>query len=193
MTAPSELRRTAAPSDLQRVELAFRRLAEDLSLLFDCSVGLVEVEAQLSARKARGEGTIHISFKLGFQSRGLRRHGSLLVPLGEAITLASHFFALPAGELALRRSVTELDRSTKDGMLEVGHFIASAVAVGLRTASARAPAVVSEGCQGVPLGRAPSFPHERGAELLIGRARMEIVPFGPFDAWLMMPADLVCG
>ena len=191
MTAPSELRRTAAPSDLQLAELVFRHLVEDLSLLLDCSIALRDVETQRSPRKARGEGTIHISFKLGFHARGLRRHGALLVPLSEAITLAAHFFALPAAELALRRPVTELDRSTKHGMLEVGHFIAAAVAAGLRTASPRAPAVASEGCQGVPLGRAPSFPHERGAELLIGRARLEIAPFEPFDAWLMLPADLV--
>ena len=173
-------------NDSELVERVFDRVAVDLGMIIDREIQVHEVQCERSSTRVAGEGGVHISFKLGFYERGNRSHGCLLLPLPDAMTMAGLLMMLEEEEIELLRSSSELERSEKDALLEVGNFMAGACGAVVRTWFQEC-ATHSEGCQGVRAGVRPAFDYVEGDVLLIGRAWMQLEGFEPFQVTLMMP------
>jgi hypothetical protein len=173
--------------DVELVSGIFERLGADLGMVLDREIVLEEVRSERSARRASGEGQVHISFKIALQLGEQSRHGCLLVPLPDAIALATFLMMMPDETVALERGRTELDRPMKEALLEVGNFVAGACDAVLRRMLPEGVAVRSEGCQGVRAGIRPAFPYQEGDELVVGRARARVHRFEPCELILMLP------
>ena len=130
------------------VEKVLRRIAEDVSLVVDRSFSIEELKATREVKRVAGKGKVHISFKLEIRQEDAVRHGCLLVPLPDAIALACYLMMVPDDAVKQRRAAKDLDRATKDAMVEVDNFIGGATDGALRGI---APAVSARGagCQGV--------------------------------------------
>jgi hypothetical protein len=182
----------ADPLELDRgTEMAryvLDRVVEDLGLLLDRPLALETVAVERSAHKVAGERLIHIAFKLAVTVGGVAHHGALLVPLPDAIGFACYLMMIPDDVVATRRKQKELDRSTKDAMVEVGNLIGGSVDGALRELTDKGASARSEGCQGVKPYKAPGFPRVEGTDLLVARARAKLHTYPPFDLLLMLPA-----
>jgi hypothetical protein len=185
-TTVTESRASAFEARLANALL--RRAIEDLTTVIDRPFSVQEPHVARVDRRAAGEGAVHISFKWEFLCDGKGRHGALLMPLPEAISLACYLMMVPDEGVAEHRKEKDLDRSLKDAMLEIGNFIGGAADAALRalypkgSVSAR-----SRGCQGVRAGVRPAFPYQEGDPLLLVRAKAQIHQFKEFELLAMVP------
>src|SRR5262245_34921476 len=175
-------------TDAQLVGDIFERIASDLGMIIDRAVEIEGTTVERMHRRAEGRGQVHISFKLGFKSREQIEQGCVLIPLPDAITLAAYLMMLPDDEVRALRPASELDRSTKDAMLELGNFIGGATDAVIRNALSEGYSVRSQGCQGVRADVRPALQYEEGSELIVGRTQARIHDFESFEMILMLPA-----
>lgn len=179
---------TDEPSDTRRVEEVMLRVAGDLSMITDHDLTLDAIEVERSRERVPGPDGVQISFKLAFRKDGEIRHGCLLVPLPDAISLASYLMLIPDEEVAERREWNDLDDATKEALLELGSFIGGATDGALREALGEEIDVRTEGCQGVRAGRPPAIEHGADDEWIVGRAVAHVDPHPQFEMVLEMPA-----
>ncbi len=174
--------------DIAIVKGIFDRVAADLGMIVDRHIKISQVTTERLDTRPAGLGRIHISFKLGFKHESETLHGCALIPLPDAIALASYLMMIPDQGVVSQRDTTELDRPSKEAMLELGNFISGAADSVLRK---NRPEIIvrSEGCQGVRADVRPAFPFEEGAELVVGRARTTLHDFPEFDFLLLIPVE----
>lgn len=193
--APDEASGEAPASTVEpagETEIAWARemlepVADNLGTLLgtSCELRLGEVE-RLDSRPA-GEGSIHISFKLGFKTDIAVLHGCLLVPFADAVSLAGMMMEVPRAELDDLRGSEALDPTQKDAMLEIGNMIATSADEALGPLGFDGVHVRSEGCQGVRAGVRPALVYEEGATLVVGRVELQVGDFPPSEALLILP------
>jgi hypothetical protein len=177
-----------APQDEQLVAGILERLTEELASFFGRPIELTSRQVERATTRPAGKGVIHISFRLTFTQDGTERHGALLLPLPEAITLADLLLLAPEEDLGRHRQEATLDGTLKGAMLEVGNMIGAAVHAALPGLGLSSWSVRSEGCQGVRADVRPAFPYTEGSELIVGRVTASIRPFPPFELLLILPA-----
>lgn len=168
-------------------EETFQRLAGDLGMIADRPIQVQSVSVERAQQRAVGRGSVHISFKLGFQYGGAIRHGALLVPLAEAITLGCYLMMVPDDGVRSKRSMQSIDAGLKDALMEVGNFVGGATDAALRGLGLDTIKVRSEGCQGVRANVRPAFVYTEGTDLIVGRAKLRVHTWPVFDALLMLP------
>jgi hypothetical protein len=178
----------ATVSDVDLLEGVFGRIGSDLEAILDHEILFEEVQAARVTSRVAGRDQVHISFKLGIQCGEHWAHGSLLVPLPEAISMACFLMMAPDDVVENNRDLEVPDDAMKDAMLEVGNFVAGAADAVLRSWAPEGGAVRSEGCQGVRADIRPVFPHEEGDELIVGRVRASLHTYSAFEMILMLPA-----
>ncbi len=168
----------------------FDRVASDLAMLSDRDFEIHEVHYEERVDRPVGPGSIHISFRFGIVDiTGDVKHGAMLLPLPEAVSLAAYLMMQPDSAVAELRSTTEIDHTIKEAMLEVGNFVAAAGESALRAIGSRAQSVVFEGCQGVRADVRPALEYEEGSPLAVGRAQAKIAGVGPVELVVMVPRD----
>lgn len=170
------------------VASALERIAADLAMIVDRQVSIDLVVVERVNERPAGEGRIHISFKLGFRTPSGERQGCLLVPLPDAVSLAAYLMMTPDEAVAAQRETQDLDRVTKDALLEIGNFVGGASDTAVRDHCRDGHAVRSDGCQGVRAGVRPALRYEEGDELVVGRARARIHDFPEFELILVLPS-----
>ena len=146
-----------------------------------------DVRAERAHKRPAGRESIHISFKLAFTKDDRERYGCVLVPLAEAISLASYLLMVPDEAVLAQRDKQQLDDTLKDAMLEVGNFIGGAVAGVLRTNDGYGCDVRPRGCQGVRPDVRPAFPYREGDPLLVARCTAQLHTFAPFEMIAVVP------
>ncbi|MEZ5974800.1 MAG: hypothetical protein R3F33_09285 [Planctomycetota bacterium] len=179
---------SSTPSDheAQCVEEVFQRVAGDLSMIADMDLDIVEVQSEILDYRAAGGGVIHIAFRLGFEVGGELRHGCLVVPLADAVTLACSLMMVSPDVIAESRKLDTLDPTSKDAMLEVGSFVGGATDAAFRALDL--PSKVSfEGCQGVRADVRPALIYHEGEALLTARATVRLGEFGESTYLLLIP------
>lgn len=174
-------------TDQQQIDEIFQRIAGDLSMIADRELKVQKSEVQRTAARVAGAKCVHISFKLGFQHAGQITHGSLLVPLPDAIALASYLMMMPDDGVKSKRNLTTLDSGTKDAILEIGNFIGGAADAALRSIGIDDIRVRSESCQGVKANVRPAFAYTEGTPLIVGRAKAQLHTWPAFEMILMLP------
>lgn len=175
-------------SDRAVSQHVFGKITEDLSMLLDRPLALSELEVERSPHKIPAPKSVHIAFRLGVTVDGVLRHGSLLVPLAEAISMACYLMMMADDVVAARRKDRDMERATKDALVEVGNLIGGSIDCALRETFPKRTSTRSEGCQGLKAGFAPAFPHAADEELVLVRASLALHEYPAFDAWLMLPA-----
>ncbi len=181
-------------NDTQMLREVLDRIASDLSMIIDREIQVQDASAERVKKRARGEDTIHLSFKLGFKKDDCEGHGCILIPLPEAVSIASYLMMAPDEVVQAKREENSLDRGLKDAMMEVANFIGGSTDAVLRSWNGKQEvAVCSEGCQGVKAGDVPNFPHDGAAELILGRIQMQVHEFPPFELILMFPSFVAPG
>lgn len=173
--------------DTQLVEEILQRVASDLSMISDRDFEIEETAVERADQRPAGAGQIHISFRLGIHCEDEVKHGCVLLPLPEAISLACYLMMVPDDGVASKRPEMKLDVTTKDAMMEVANFIAGAADNALREAFQLKVKVRSEGCQGVRPDVRPALVYEEGTELIVGRARAQIHEYPGFELLLLLP------
>jgi hypothetical protein len=174
-------------AEVQLLEDIFKSLVADLGMIADRPVALQGVSVAVACERVAGPAQIHISFKLGIQEGRMIEHGAWIVPLPDAIALAGYVMMLPDDGVRSKRALATLDPNTKDAMLELGNFIGAATEAALRQQGYTDLKVRSEGCQGVKPDVRPAFKYNEGAELLIGRSKIQLHTWPSFDAILLLP------
>ncbi|MCI0548992.1 MAG: hypothetical protein L0027_17140 [Candidatus Rokubacteria bacterium] len=180
------------PTDIATNDLAFftslfRSVAADLAMILDTEVSMEIKGAERHKKRASGVGKVHISFRFLIHHEGEDHHGSVLVPLPDAIGLAGFLMMHEAAEVEQDRKREDLDRPLKEAMLEVGNFIAGAIDAVIRTWYPPESSCRSTGCQGVRADVRPAFPYREGRELVIGRARTRVAKYPEFEAIVQLP------
>jgi len=162
-------------------------VADNLGTLLDtrCELTLGEVERHGS--RPAGEGSVHISFKLGFKTDIAVLHGCLLIPFADAVSLAGLMMEVPRDELEALRDSETLDSIQKDAMLEIGNMIATSADEALAPLGFDGVSVRSEGCQGVRAGVRPALVYEEGSPLVVGHVELQLGDFPPSKALLILP------
>ena len=163
----------------------FGRICGDLGRMCALGFQLLDVRAERGVDGVAGEREIHIAFKLDVDFGHTSAQGCLLVPLPDAITLASALLVLPPNVIETRRRDEELDLSTKDAMLEVGNLIGGSIGTALRKHYGEHMRARSAGCRGVKPGVVPSFTY--AGEMLVAHANARIASYPPFEMHLMLP------
>lgn len=166
----------------------FERVASDLSMLADRDIEIHSMDYEERDNRPAGEGVVHISFRFGIHTgTGEVHHGAMIVPLGESIALAGYLMMLTDEQVGQMREAGAVDQSTKEALIEVGNFVASASDSSLRALGARCDRVIFEGCQGVHADVRPRLEYEEGAALSVGRARVSIAGMPPVECVTMLP------
>lgn len=178
---------THVEQDTEVLKHVFTKICEDMGMLLDRPLGVESLKAERSAHKVAGERTVHIAFRLGVTIDGAALHGALLVPLADSISFACYLMMMADDVVATRRKDKDLERATKDAMVEVANLIGGSVDGALRELYAKRTVTRSGGCQGLRPGVAPAFPRPEGSELLIGRAKLKLHTYPSFEAILMLP------
>lgn len=164
------------------------RVSSDLSMITDREFRLEDMRCELRDQRAVGKDKIHISFKLGFQlESGEVRHGCILMPLADAISLGCLLMMVPDDGVTAKRAVTDLDESLKDALIEVSNFVGGAADAALREAIGASVKVRSEGCQGVRPDVRPALIYTDGDPLLITTATAQIHEYEEFEMVAMIP------
>jgi hypothetical protein len=177
------------PTDEALVNAVLGRVTRDLGMILGHDLSVENPRVERARSRPAGAGRIHISFKLGLRREGARqRHGALLVPLPEAVTMACFLLMIPDETVVARREETGLDSTLKDAMLEIANMVGGATSTALAEQGVAGWSVRSEGCQGVRADVRPAFPYEEGSELVVGRATARFESFQPFEMILMLPA-----
>lgn len=180
---------TDSQKDTQLLREVIERVASDLSMIIDREIQVLEVSSERVRERTHGEDGIHLSYKLSFKMDELTGQGCALMPLPEAVSIASYLMMVPDESVEKKRKEQSLDRGTKDAMLEVSNFIGGSTDAVLRSWNEKQDvAVQSEGCQGVKPGDIPNFSHKAGDELILGRVQMQVHEFPSFELLLMFPA-----
>lgn len=181
---------TRAPiDDATLITGLLARITSELGTMIGHELVVEAPAVERAHTRPAGKGQVHVSFKLALgRADGSKRFGALLVPLAEAITMASYLLMTPDDELPRRRAETQLDPALKDAMLELGSLIASACRTALAEIGAAGWSMSAEGCQGVRADVRPAFPYSEGSALAVGRARARLEPFEPFELLLILPA-----
>ncbi len=176
-----------SPKEVELVEELLQRIAADLSMITDRElvVGASSVE-RMDVRPA-GRSKVHISFRLGFEQDGEIGHGTLLVPLPDAISLACYLMMVPDDGVKGKRAMKTIDESLKDAIMEVGNFIGGAADASIREAVGISAKVRSEGCQGVKKDVRPMLIYNEGDPLIIGRAKATVHEYPEFEIMLLLP------
>lgn len=174
--------------DRRLVQQCFSKVAEDLSMLLDRPLACEQVEIARARQRVAGEKVVHVAFRFAVTVDGVLRHGALLVPLPEAIAMACYLMMMADDVVAARRKDRDMERATKDALLEVGNLIGGSLDCAIREVFPRRTATRSEGCQGLKPGFAPAFPRASDEEHVLARARLTLHEYPGFDAWLMLPA-----
>ena len=174
---------TAAEAVL--VEECVRRIASDLALILERSFVVERVSVERLASRPAGEGQVHVSFKFGVEVDGAIVHGCWLVPLADALAIASHALLFEDGEVREHRAQVAPDGALRDSLLEVSAVVAASLASSLTPAGAER--VGAEGCQGVRAGVRPALAYREGDALLVGRARCQLHLWPAFEAILVLP------
>ncbi|MBM3976447.1 MAG: hypothetical protein FJ299_05590 [Planctomycetes bacterium] len=178
---------TSAPLDLAIAEALLRRLGEDLALVIDRRFEIDGVRVERRSSKPTTEQGVHISFRYGVRNGDAEAHGCLLVPLPEAISMASYLLLSSEDVVSSKREQTQLERATKDALLEIGNFVSASIEAALRELLSKKLESKSEGCQGVALGAKPAFIYVQGEELLVATARARVHTFPEFELRLVFP------
>ena len=178
---------TCSDIEVGRIEEIFERIAGDLAMIADREFSIASIETERMDSRPAGEGEIHISFKLGFETPDGNQHGCLLIPLRDAICLSCYLMMVSDDAVAKKRDETDLDSTTKDAMLEVGNFVAGATDSGLRALGVEGVTVGSEGCQGVKPDVRPALVYTDGTTLAVGRAKAKLHDFPEFEMLLILP------
>jgi len=173
--------------ETQAVEEILHRIASSLQLLMDRDIAVDGVDVERWNERPAGRGAIHISFKLTFAKAGREAQGCLLVPLPEGIAMAGFLMMVGDEEVEGNRALTTLDRGTKDALLELSNFIASAVESALGELELQGVEVRSGGCQGVRADVRPALSYVEGEALVVGRARMRVHRYPEFEGLLLVP------
>jgi len=165
------------------------RISSDLSMIMDREFRIADVTCDIAEERAAGRNKVHISFKLGFHDKdGGVRHGCILVPLPEAISLACFLMMVPDDGVTSKRAETGLDESIKDAMVEVANFIGGAADAAMREALGLELKVRSEGCQGVRPDVRPALVYTDGDPLVISTAQATIHEYPAFDLVAIIPS-----
>lgn len=176
------------PTDGQLVSALMKRVNGDLGMILGRELVFAAPRIERARTRPAGAGSIHISFKLGFRHEGgEKRHGCLLLPLADAITMACFLLMIPEETVTSRREETALDSALKDAMLEIGNMIGGATNTVLAELGLAGWSARSEGCQGVRADVRPAFPYEEGAELVVARITTTMEPYPPFELLLLAP------
>ena len=178
---------TDTSADLEFFVAAFRSIADDLSMIMDTQIEVGEPSTERVQARVAGEGQVHISYRFLVHDEGRDYHGCVLAPLPDSIGLASYLMMMQPDEVAQRRKLTELDRSLKESIVEVGNFIAGAIDAVIRSWYPSEASCRSLGCQGVRAGVRPAFPYREGAELAVGRATVSVAGYEPFEMIVQLP------
>jgi len=181
------------PAISKALEEMFERIASDLSMLADRELTVSGLEVARETERPSGPGCVHISFRFGAEDGEQLRHGTLLMPLADAITLASLLMMLPDEGVGERREWASLDESLKDAMLEIGNFISGAIDAALQALGAPVTRVRFEGCQGVKEGVRPALVYTEGAPLIVGRVQVSVGSFEPFEMIAVLPEGRYLG
>lgn len=174
-------------TEAQLVQEILHRVAADLSMITDRELTVNVHRTEHASARPAGKGKIHISFRLGFEQPDGLKHGCLLIPLPDAISLACYLMMVPDDGVKAKRSVKDLDGTLKDAMLEVGNFIGGAADAALRESVGAIAKVRSEGCQGVRPDVRPALLYNEGDTLVVGRAKSKIHEFPEFEMLVMLP------
>jgi hypothetical protein len=174
--------------ETRQAEESIRRIAETLGMIIDKPIDVESIQVESVEQRVAGRGSIHISFKLAFQYKGKLTHGALLVPLADAITIGCYLMMMPDESVKSHRAQSTLGAGLKDALMEVGNFVGGASDAALRGIGLDGIKVRSEGCQGVKANVVPAFVHADKAPLVLGRARLRVHSWPPFEALLMLPA-----
>ena len=134
-----------------------------------------------------------MSFLFGAEECESLNHVTLLIPLPDAITLASFLMMLPDETVRERRNLTSLDAALKDAMLEIGNFVGGAVDAALRALETNVSRVRFEGCQGVRADIRPALVYREGDPLIVGRAKVAIGAYEPTEMIVMLPEGAYLG
>ncbi len=177
----------AALSDLAFVQDLFQRIATDLELTVGQELSIAEVRTERCTARVAGRDRIHVSFRVAFQVGDEVLHGCVLLPLPEALTIASYLLMLSSEEVAAIRELSAPDGTMKEALLEIGNFVAGSIDAVVRKWFPKRHAANAEGCQGVRPNVRPAFPFREGSELVVGRARACLEPFGEFELIVMLP------
>jgi len=164
-----------------------QRVAGDLGLITERPIALCPVSIERACARPAGQGSIHISFKLGFRQDGRRSHGALLVPLPAALTVAGHLMLLSDTAVAAQRELETLDAAQKQALLELGNYVGGAADAALRGLGLAGVQACSEGCQGVRPGVRPALEYAEGEELVVARAELEIEGWPACEVLLILP------
>jgi hypothetical protein len=178
---------TSVFTDLAIAEAMLRRLGEDLALVIDRPFELDGARVERRSAKPTVEQSVHISFRYGVRDGDGEAHGCLLIPLAEAISMASYLLLSSDEVVSSKREQGQLDRATKDALLEIGNFVSASIEAALREFISKKLESRSEGCQGVALGAKPAFIYVEGEELLVATARGRIHSFPEFQLRLLFP------
>ncbi|MFT7669615.1 MAG: hypothetical protein ACI8X5_002320 [Planctomycetota bacterium] len=165
----------------------FGSIAENIAILVGQRMDIGEIQNDVVPGRIAGKGGVHISFRLGLAKGENRGHGCLLMPLPEAIALASYLLMIPDSVIAGSRKETDIDEEMKDAMLELANFVGGAVDEAYRETGAEGISVRSLGCQGVREDTPPFFPHEEGVDLIVGKASAKISEYPEFEILIMVP------
>lgn len=187
MTALDTQRRAEATLELEFAQAVCARIGEELGLVVDRPLALEDVRVERMLEKPRAEGGVHLSFRLDLERAPQRKQGCLLLPLAEAISLASYLAMAPEDVVRARRALEQLDRPLKESLLELCAFVATAIDAVVRARSAGACSVQPDGCQGVAAGAKPVFAYQEGEALLVLRARARLHSFPPFELLAALP------
>ncbi|MEM7305203.1 MAG: hypothetical protein AAF682_00965 [Planctomycetota bacterium] len=173
--------------DTEFFEAMFQSIAADLAMIMDTSIAVDGLACERANKRAAGEGQVHISFKFLVHHEGVERQGSVLVPLPDAIALASYLMMMAPEEIEEQRQNPDLDRPLKEAMLEVGNFVSGAIDAVIRTWYPSDASCRSLGCQGVRADVRPAFDYGEGDELAVASAAISVEDFEPFRMVVQMP------
>lgn len=187
MSATDSTRAADPALDLAFGQAVCARIGEELGLVVDRPLAIEDVRAERMHVKPCAPGGVHLSFRLVFEFGPARRQGCLLLPLAEAISLASYLAMAPEDVVRARRSLEQLDRALKESLLELCSFVATAVDAAVRAHSGGAWGVQPDGCQGVAAGAKPVFAYQAGEALIVLRARARLHSFPPFELLAALP------
>lgn len=180
---------TAVVPDLDErwVTESLHRATADVSMLIDKPFAVHGITLERAQKRPVGAGGVHISFKIAVERHSVITHGAILIPFPEAVSLACWLQMLPDEEVRRRANGTTLDQTMKDGLLEIGNFVAGALATSLRTVGIADARVVSEGCQGVRAGVRPALSYVEGSPLTVGRGQAQLANGAPFEMIVILP------
>lgn len=175
-------------ADVLMVQEVLHRIASDLALVTDREVRIEEGSVYWAEMRPVGRDRIHISFRFTIAKGGDEHQACVLLPLPEAITLASYLMMVPDEDIPGDREKDTLDGTMKNAIMEVGRFMGEGIDAAMRESTNLSAEVRFAGCQGVRANVRPALDYQDGDRLLTGSTRANIEQFSEFDLWVAFPA-----